>query len=192
MFIVNIHKLEDIPLDIFSIIINNLELKDFGNLLQLNKKFSSILNQNNIWRILYLKAFINKFQIISSSLHINNCFYNPFLYLYETSEKNLKNVYGDSYLYNSFDEFPINTNIIKKNNKIQFYSCDNNWEYHIKLYDGINPWKSSNNKFERITVTKLKDLGSQPLIFSYPDKKKHLNVDAYNINLIYFLKLKIK
>lgn len=194
MFINKFYKIEDIPLDIFSIIISNIDLKNFNNLLQGNKKLNSLLDQNNIWRILYLKAFIKKFKIISTSLHIDCCFYNPFLYLYETSKKNFKNVYGDSYEATSYScKFPINTDIIKKNNKIQFYSCDNNnWEHHIKLYDGINPWKSSNNKFERINVKKLKDLGSQPLIFSYPDKKKTFKCGCLQYQPDLFLEIKDK
>ena len=190
----DICKIEDIPLDVFSIIINNIELKDFRNLLQINKKINSILNQNNIWRILYLKAFINKFKVIYSSLHTDCSFYNPNLYLYETTEKHFKNVYGDLYEATSSScKFPINTDIIKKNNKILFYSCDNNhWEHHIKLYDGINPWKTSNNKIERINVNKLEIMGSQPLIFNYPDKKKTFKCGCLQYQPELFLHLKDK
>ena len=194
MLSIDNNNLEDIPLDIFTIIVNNIDLKDFNNLLKVNKNLNLLLDQNNIWRILYLNAFIKKFKIISTSLHIDCCFYNPFLYLYETSEKNLKNIYGNLYSAQSSScNFPINTDIIKKNKKIQFYSCDNNtWEHQIKLYDGVNPWKSSNNKFERIAVTKLKDLGSQPLIFSYPDKKKTFQCGCLQYQPDLFLNLKDK
>ena len=80
-------KLDELPYDILSNILNNLNYKDLIYLSQVNKKLNSIANDEMIWKMKLVKD-IHKWKVIDSQT------YPKELFSHELSElKSYKNIY---------------------------------------------------------------------------------------------------
>ena len=199
LYKLNIKELNE---DILYIILDLLTIKDLINMIKTDKYFFKIIEKSkHIWKKFYLNSLVDKYHILSGSIHNYNPVSNSLLYLYEIQHqekfKTRRFIDGLPILYDydlsnlnerikninypkiSQHNFPFHTNtLINKQGNIEFYSYKqfNNCIVPETQYNPVIEGMTYKYIYIEKKFIKLKKvIGNKQLILCYRTPKKTFN-----------------